>query len=188
MAQTWNGIVTSVIEDIEKIAAQWIEKHILMAAVTKLLGIGAGQEAQAAKNSAINVAESSSDAAVAAAATLAYYSAFAPEIAPAMAAAQYAVGMGFAAAAAFQQGGLVPGTGFGLLHGGEMVLPAALSQHVMETAAGGGGSGGDSHVHVHYSPTIHGSGADLKAMLSAHADHIGTIVQRQMRKGRLPSL
>lgn len=47
------------------------------------------------------------------------------------------------------------------------------------------GAQGDSHYHAHmsYAPTIHGGGntEDLKAMLTQHADHLGRIMQKQLR-------
>ena len=186
MRQTWNSIVMETIEDIEKIGEKWIVEHVLMAAVEKLLGTGSGQAQQVAKTAAANTAMATSDAGLATAGTLAYYSSFAPEIAPAMAAAQLAIGESYTAIAAFEQGGLVPATGLAMLHTNEMVLPAGLSQHVLNTAGGGGGNPrgrGESHVHVHYSPTIQGGGSttDMKQLLSQHADCIGRIVQRQYK-------
>jgi hypothetical protein len=107
---------------IEKIAEQWIVKHVLMAAASKLLGDNNDLQSKVAKNNAANVAMATSDAAVAGAATLAYYSTFAPEAAPEMAALQYTLGMGFASLASFTLGGVSPKTQVALVHGGERVL------------------------------------------------------------------
>jgi hypothetical protein len=171
MAQSWNSIVMTVIESLERILVQ----QVVHAAESQGISLAAALKQQLA---AAKVAAANTWAAVSAIPVIG------PVLAPPAAAAA------FAAVLAFEQGGLVPTTGLAMLHAQEMVLPAALSQHVMDTAGGGGGEigGGATHVHVHYSPTINGSGSDLKSVLSAHADHIGMIVQRQMRKGRLPSL
>ncbi len=167
MAQSWNSIVMTVVESLEKMLVQ----QIAYMAQSQSLSLSAALQQQFA---AAKVAAANTWAAVSAIPIIG------PILAPPAAAAA------FAAVLAFEQGGLVPATGLAMLHANEMVLPSALSQHVMDTAGGGGGTrGGASSVHVHYSPTINGSGSDLKSMLSAHADHIGRIAQRQMRVGKL---
>lgn len=190
MIQTWNQLVLDVIKDIEQIAAKWIAEHVLMAAIQKILGVGSGNTAQVATNSAANVAIATSDANAAAAAAFESAMVALPfpvnvAVAPALAASTLATGMGFAAGAAFEQGGIVPSTGMALVHGGEMVLPRPISETVQQMAANGGSlGGGPAALHVHYAPTIHasGSGADFPAILAKHADHIGRIVNRQLRQ------
>ena len=111
--QTWNGIVMTALNAIETIGAKWITQHLLMKAFNALFHTEEVQQqgdAEAAKDavtSSSDVAQASSYAAVAGAATLAYYSAVAPEAAPELAAEQYAIGMTFAGAAAFRSGGLI---------------------------------------------------------------------------------
>ena len=181
MAQTWNNIVMDTIQDIEKIGEQWIAEHVLMKLASELLGVDSGKQQQVAQNNTANVAMATSDAAVAAGGTFAWWSSVYPPVAPAMAAAAYAEGLAFAGLAAFEQGGLVPSTGLAMVHGGEMVLPSALSQKVQNMATQNiGNAYGD--VHVHYNPTISGSSSgDMKRLLSEHADHIGRIVSRQSK-------
>jgi hypothetical protein len=70
------------------------------------------------------VATVTGDAAVAAAGALAYYSAIAPPVAPAMAAAAFAETMAYAPLAASDIGGIIPGSGAVPMigYGGERVL------------------------------------------------------------------
>ena len=153
MKQEWNSLAMDTIQAIERIGEKWIMEHVLMAAASKLFDIDSGQDSQAAKASAVNTAMASSDAAVAAAATLAYYSVFAPEIAPEMATAQYEEGLMFAAAATYDLGGVVPKTQVALVHGGERVLTPRQnnfferlsSQSITDNRS----TGGDTHVHLH---------------------------------------
>lgn len=147
--QAWvsmsQSILGSWINTISQMASKWLTHLAMMAAkwvahkamellfhttteAAKTTSSLTADATRMATTSATNVAVASSDAAVAGAATLAYWSAVMPPVAPAMAAAQYAIGMGFAGMAAFEMGGLVPGTGIAMLHGGEMVLPAPISQ------------------------------------------------------------
>jgi soluble lytic murein transglycosylase-like protein len=104
-------------------------------------------------------------------------------LAPILAAAAF---VGVMAFAAFEKGGIVPNTGLAMVHGGEGVLPQPLTSMLTSVATNyntNTSTGGNSHVHVHYSPTIQGAGGggDMRMMLSQHADHIGRIVQRQLK-------
>lgn len=91
-----------------------------------------------------NVAEATSDAAVAASGQFAYYSITDPPAAPAMAAAAYAQGLIWAGLAAFEKGGIVDGTGPILAHDKEMVLPAHISQGLQTMISTRGDSLGKS--------------------------------------------
>ena len=189
MARMWNDMVTTFLTNLLKMELQWVENELVMTLTHQAGNTArvASDATAAAQSQSISLASALQQqlaaAKVAAGNTWAAVSAI-PVIGPIL--APPAAAAAFAAVLAFEQGGLVPATGLAMLHANEMVLPAALSQHVMDTAGGGGATGGGvSSVHVHYSPTINGSGSDLKSMLSAHADHIGNIVRQQMRKGRL---
>lgn len=144
MQKAWQSMAMAVVEQIERMGEKWVATHVLMAGVNALFHTqqqaqdAAGQAAQQTIASTTNVAMATSDAAVAAAGTLAYYSSFAPEIAPAMAAAQYGIGMGFAGMAGFALGGVVPKTQVALVHGGERVLTPSQNSAFERMAARGG--------------------------------------------------
>jgi len=68
--RVWNSILMTAIESIERIAAEWITKHILMAAVAKamkLVGLGGGDDGDSEKRSAKATGAIQTDAAQAAA-------------------------------------------------------------------------------------------------------------------------
>lgn len=185
----WAQLATGAVTQMVEMGLQWVETHTLMGAVSKLFHANEVADSTAAQSakSTTNVAEAMSDAAVAAAGALAYYSSFAPEIAPEMAAAQYEAGMAWAPAAAFRFGGIVPGDGNdgvpALLHPREMVLPERVSNTVMNAVNSGGGStDSPTAVHHHYSPTINGglaNGEEISARLQAHWERFN---RTEMRK------
>lgn len=189
MAESWNSIVMSVIENLEKMAEKWIA-HELAVTLAHLAGNQArvASDAAAAEESdSISAAQAFKqvfrDAGVAAAHAFRSVMGALPFpanviVAPIAAAGAFAATMAFAA---FEQGGLVPNTGLAMVHGGEMVLPSALSQKVQNwTGSNTTNQGGD--VHIHSSPTLHvHSEADGKKLLSDHADHIGRIMRQQSR-------
>jgi hypothetical protein len=84
-----------------------------------------------------------------------------PVVGPALGAV--AAAATFAAAMAFENGGIVPGTGTGdivpaMLTPGEGVVPKGVMEGLSNLAKSGGMSGGPAHVthvHIHHSPTIH---------------------------------
>ena len=84
-----------------------------------------------------------------------------PVVGPALGAV--AAAATFAAAMAFENGGIVPGTGTGdivpaMLTPGEGVVPKGVMEGLSNLAKSGGLSGGTTqvtHVHIHHSPTIH---------------------------------
>lgn len=129
----WSSGVEYIIDKIAMIGLKWFEQHVLMAGINALFhtqeqtAAAAAQSEAIAQNAATNLAMSTSDAAVAAAGTFAYYSAFAPEIAPAMAAAAYGEGMAWAALSAFHLGGISDTEQLAVLKRNEMVLPPVLS-------------------------------------------------------------
>lgn len=88
------------------------------------IAVAGGVASQHAIQGPANVATVTGDAAVAAAGAMAYWSAIAPIIAPSMAAAQFGMTMAYAPLAAFDIGGIIPGSGAVPMigHGGERVL------------------------------------------------------------------
>ncbi|MGA3211993.1 MAG: hypothetical protein ABSD20_11865 [Terriglobales bacterium] len=167
----WTGLVMDVIGQIEKMAEKWILQHVIMAAASKAFHAqdtaaeSAAVAAKVATASAANVAQATSDAAVAASGTFAFYSAIFPPMAPAMAAAAYAEGMAFAGMAAFDQGGVVPRTGVAMLHKDEVVIDSPLRQMLLDLSESGERRGGNT-----FAPTlnVHGSSDPEKTAKLAH--------------------
>lgn len=202
LMSVWSSILTDAITAIMKIGERWVLQHLLMRIANKLFHtetLAEDTAAAAAKQgviSATNVAEATSDAAVAAAGQFAWYSQTFPPIAPAMAAAALAQGMAYAGMAAFGGGGIVEGDQIARLHNREMVLPPALSTGVQNMIASGGttnnnysSSGdtqtGDVHVHIHQGSVHAMDSSGVQSVLKKEQRTIAKIVQRQLMSGRL---
>jgi len=100
-----------------------------------------------------------------------------------------ALGAGaFAAAMAFEEGGIVPGTGRGdvvpaRLTPGEAVIPKQMTERLSRAADDGDNKRGD--VHVHYRPTYHVSaidGASVRGMLREHSQEFSNHLHSEIRK------
>ncbi len=143
MIETWNSIVLSIIQDIEKMLEKWIETHIIMAIIAKIFGQDAssGTNDQASKKTIANnvlVAQSYAGVAAAEEFTYALVQSFGDlPYAAAMGALAYGIGEGFAVLAAFEKGGVIPNTGVALVHEGEGVMPAPLTKMLTNAANGG---------------------------------------------------
>lgn len=177
-SQTWQQGFTKLFDNLLLDAAEYFlkleEMNAIHWAIQKVQDItgwgvkaatdatGAATAAAAAKavQSTAAVATVISDAGVAAAGTLAYYSAFAPEIAPTMAALQFALTAAYLPSAAFAQGGVVPSDMIGQLHAKEMVLPAHLSEAVQNMTSTTN-AGHTYNQHLNYSPTYNGAGGAM---------------------------
>jgi hypothetical protein len=93
----------------------------------------------------------------------------------------------FASVMAFQDGGVVPGTGRGdivpaMLEPGEGVIPKSI----MDAArSGGGDSSGGGTVHLHHSPTYHVQVLDsggVREVLQKHSNEFSKHFQNELRK------
>jgi hypothetical protein len=106
--------------------------------------------------------------------------------APAFGAAMAGAAAGFAV---FEEGGIVPSTGFAMLHAKEMVLPAHISEGIQQSMgpSGGGGSTREgSTIHNHFSSNLSATDtAGMARLLSQHEDLIMTMVARSMRRKNL---
>jgi hypothetical protein len=131
---------------------EWILKQAEAFVASKILGTAdaAAKQAQATTTNEAVVQGSAGAGAAAAFASVmeALPFPFNVAVAPGIAASTLAQIEAFGSIAAFEGGGLVPSTGLALLHGGEMVLPAPISQKVQDATAGGS-FGGEPHFHVH---------------------------------------
>jgi len=172
----------SMLGELERQTIDFVAMYLLKKAemwamdeAMQLLGIGK----QKATQGTANIATVISDAGVAAAGAMAYYSASDPDMAPALAAAQSAATMAYAPAS-FAIGGVVPGQMGSplpaIVHAGERVLTASQNTTYENLA---NSSSRASTVNLHYSPTIHGN-AD-PAMLQDHSRQMASQVRRMVR-------
>lgn len=136
MATMWDNLIMKVGEGIANMVMQWVAGELLMTvAHTTANEVRVASDASAtAQSTAIheagNLKQKMSDAKVAAAEAFKAVVGI-PLIGPVL--APVAAAGAFAAVAAFEQGGIVPNTGMALVHGGEMVLPQAISQKVQQS-------------------------------------------------------
>ena len=187
-ARMGDQMALALVNDLLRMAEKWVE-HEAFKTLQHILGNTQRTSADAAAAAAAKAIQSTtavamvtSDAAVAAAGTLAYYSAFAPEIAPGLAAAQFALTESYAGAAAFESGtDYVPRTGMAMLHEGERVSTRPENEAISK-ALSGPKSGGNGDSHFHYSPNISGiDGASVAGMARQHGNVFFRQAYRQMR-------
>ncbi len=202
MRDTWKGIVTAVIQDIEKIAAKWIAEHLIMAAIAKLLGVSSSQTTAAAKTIAVNESEVQSYAGLAGATEFAYALAESGGdlgAALAKATAAVAIAESFGPLAAVETGGYIPKQGIAMLHPGEVVVNHPVTSLLSNIAARGGvgaagdrsggstgssRSSGDVHLHMHNNvSTVDSQGFDR--VLETHGRSMIRYFKSQLRDGRL---
>lgn len=106
-----------------------------------------------------------------------------PIIGPAL--APIAGAAAFAAVMAFEQGGIVPQDTYAMVHKQEMVLPAHISNFIMNAAGGSTGDGSGGH-HFVYAPTVHAVDAEgVDRMLTKHGDTFNKHVNKHLRRMNL---
>ncbi len=187
--QMWNGMVMAVIQQMENLAAQWIEQHLIMAAAKRLFGI---QEATT------NVAQGTSDAARASVAAFASVMEALPfpanvSAAPGVAAAVFGEGMtiammgsvGFAA-----EGAVLDRDRLMLAHKEEMILPAGISsglQNLIAAGNGGGTQAGAVHVHAGNNTFI-GNESWMKSNARHMESQVIDMVKVAMHRNKLPNI
>jgi len=139
----------------------------------------AGLAKTKATQASTNESTISSDAGVAAANTMAYYTAIDPSLAPSMASIAYAETIAYSISN-YAIGGVVPGQAGAavpaIVHAGERVLTASQNSTYESIA---NSSSRASSVSLNYAPTIHGN-AD-SAMLQEHSRQILSQVGRMIR-------
>lgn len=201
MMDVWKNIVTSVIQDIEKIAAKWIEEHIIMAAITKILGVDDSATTASAKTIAANETMAQSYVGLAGVTEFAYALASTFGDIPAsaaLAAAAVAIGEGYASIAALDTGGYIPKEGIAMLHPGEVVVNHPVTSLLSNIAArggvgsdvsGGGGEGGSQRAgdsyHYHDHTTVQAiDNQGMDRVLDRHGKKMMRHFQAEMRSGR----
>jgi len=142
--EVYANLMSSIIEYLLKMLLQHVEVWVIekvFHTATKAQEVAttaAAAGAEHAITSAENVGRVTSAAAVAAATAYAAY-AWDPPLAEAMADIAFARTMAYAPVAAFEKGGLVPETGPAIVHAGELVVPAHLTQSVRNLLGAVGG-------------------------------------------------
>jgi hypothetical protein len=172
-------LATFVLEWIEKKAEMWAMEHILDLT---------GYASQKAIQATANVTTVQSDAAVAAANTMAYYTATDPPAAPALAAAAFATTEAFGAMAAFELGGVVagqPGMQVPIIaHAGERVLSAPQTQNFDRMV--NQPSKPSSNFNLNYYGQVNAyDSSGMRSTLKAHASDILDIVKEGYGRGML---
>jgi len=154
-------------------AAKWILQKVEMWAMSKLLD-ATGYATQFAIQKSANVAAVTSDAGVAAAGAMAYYSAINPPAAPAMAALQFAETMSYAV---MDTGGMMPHMGMAFNTSGsvERVLSPSQTSN-FESLVNNGGS---RSAHLHQ--TNNYGGAPTKEMHEAQTAHTISRLKSMLR-------
>ena len=162
----WQQMATQMIDDILRVASQWAESQILM----KVLGIQSSKETAGS-----GILDSAAAGAAAAGASVAAIPVVGWTMVEPVAAATYTQLAAYAAglAAHYDLGGVVPATGFALVHQGEKILPRSMSG----TGAGLGGPA----VHVHVN--LNAIDADsFRGTIARHGNIIGNEVAKVLRK------
>ena len=157
--------------------AEWILKKAEMWALDEALQVS-GLAKQKVTQGAAAVAQVASDAAVAAAGTMAYYSAINPPAAPALAAAAYAETMAYTAGAAtFDTGGMLPHMGLAFNQSGsaERILSPSQTAN-FDSMVNNGGSRSTT-----LNQTNNFGGGVTPEMLQAHTQQTMASMRRMIR-------
>ena len=183
----FQSIAQQAEQQVAKMAEDWIVKHLLMGAASKLLGdnsaaapaAGAAASVAASKvKVAALIGEAGAGGVASMAAAPFPFDLDAPAFGSAMAAAAGALG-------SFAQGtNLVPSDMVAQIHAGERIIPKADNQALMQMVARGAGQGdgGRGDVHLHYNPAVSGA-LPFADQLAAHESHILGIIQQAHRRG-----
>ena len=156
--------------------AEWALKKAEMWALDAALQVS-GLAKQRVTQGAAAVAQVTSDAAVAAAGTMAYYSVINPPAAPALAAAAYAETIAYAPAAVFDTGGMLPSMQFAFNKSGsaERILSPGQTKN-FESLVNNGGSRSAT-----LNQTNHFGGGVSKEMLDDHMQKTMNALRRMIR-------
>ena len=185
----YQSVAREAIQQVEKMASEWIVKHLLMAAASKLLGIAQtdASPATAAAAAASSKAQVLALAGVAGAGGVASMAA-APwpldMTAPAFGASMQAAALSLGS---FAQGtNMLPNDMIAQVHAGERIVPAADNKAMIAALNGGGGNtandnrrGGDTHLNIH--STYHGD--PHPKTLYDQQDDIIDIMKKAHRRG-----
>jgi hypothetical protein len=180
-------LATSAIESFVQMGLQYAESKTVMVVANKFFGTD--QDQQTTQTIAGNTLMATSAAALAAANTLAFTSAFYPPPVPeGFAASTYTLGLSYAAMASAERGAVLPNRDMMVhTHPEEMILPQHISSFIVNAASNASGSNSGSSKpaatpHFHYSPNVNTfTRQDMNKMLDQHGD---LFVNRVMSKLR----
>lgn len=157
----WTGMATTAIESLVQVGIQ------------ELIGLAIHQ-AIADKTKLTN-AKKAFGSAYAATADI-------PIIGPVL--APVAGAAAFAAVMAFEKGGIVPEDAYAMVHHEEMVLPAHISNFIMNAAGNSSGDGGGNH--FVFAPTVQAmDAAGLDRVLTKHGDVVKKHFHQHIRRMNL---
>jgi len=166
LQQLWTQMVTNFANVLIQMGLKFVEREIFMTLVhatnvqQQVSTTAAGAIATNAITATTTQVQLQREGVQAAAATYAAVSAI-PIIGPALAnpaaLAAYGTVVALGSLAGFETGGIIPNTGVALVHQGEAVLPAPLTQTLMNASGGGFTNNGGIHIHT-------SAGADGKKM------------------------
>lgn len=179
----WRQLAATAIESIIQIGLQYIESKLMMMLSDKLFG--ESEQQKAASDITLNVARGFSAAGLAGANTMATASLIDPFSAAELAMANYSIAASFASLAAFREGGVVPFDMLANVHKDEMVLPAHVSNAVLNFANNGRSGSGDTHTHYHimYAPKVQAMDAEgMDRVMDKHGDLLVRKFERHLRK------
>lgn len=183
MQKTWSAMAESFITSILRMAERWVAAEVLKLAATKAAG-AAATESSLAQN-AVQKLSAAKTAAAQAMTTVPFPLDLV--VAPIV----------FAAAMAFEKGGIVPGPSGSampaLVHGGEGILPAKMTTLLMHSAdnfgkgtRGGGempGSSPGRPVNFHMHTTVNTLTSEgMQDALSAHGDQLVSYLRGRLRR------
>lgn len=185
-AQMGAQLVVSVADAFEKMLAKSLESELRMTLAHQVANQTqvASDSVAAAQTTAIThtttLQQVSAEAAVVAAkvwGALAGIPIVGPVLGAAAAGAAYT---GVMALAAFETGGIIPNTGVAMVHQGEAVLPAPLTNFLMNSATNNNTSNSSASVTQNFNGQARSDG-DFRRQLNRNATHVTRAVRRGMR-------
>lgn len=188
ISQAFATMFNQIIMDLVNYVAQWLLKEAEKWAMTKVMQ-DMGITTQKTVQNAANLATITSDASVAAAGAMAYYSSINPAIASAMAAKQFTATMVYAATL-HDTGGMLAHQGMAVNLSGapERVLSPTQTSNFEKVVnqSTSSSSSSSSSIRLTYSPNINAyDRSGMSKTLKAHADDVLDIVQYGIRSGKL---
>jgi hypothetical protein len=157
---------------LEKKAEMWLEDQLLTKVIT--IGNATSQITAAAGVAGANAVAATSGIPL-----------IGPAAAPAAGAAAAGEALGFESflTGSAAGGGIMPQDMFLLAHKNEMMLPAPIAQHVVNSMGGNDNStGGDTHVHFHVSAM---DGNSVASFFQNNQTHIANSVIASAKKGKI---
>lgn len=185
MIESWDGMVMVIIEQIEKMAAEWIARKVLMAAASKIFGL---EEKKTDFSKGVSNAALAGSAAYASVMEALPYPAN-MMVAPVVAMSAVMEGIAIASiglAGSFDRGGIADEDMIAKVHKKEMVLPPPISTGLQQMFNRNTSySNQQSGARVNYAPVF--NGPVKKRDLDENRREVVSMVKLAMRRNQLPS-